>query len=272
MNRYRVNTLLIQTPEGIVFPLILASPVTRFLAWAIDLACIVVMLNILMIVVQFVAVINPDIAGAMFFALFFLISIGYGIVTEWHWRGQTIGKRLLKLRVMDSAGLRLQFSQVVIRNLLRFVDNLPFLYAVGGGVSVLSRHGQRLGDIAANTIVIRLREAAEPDLDQIMTGKYNSFRDHPHLAGRLRQRTSPEEAGIALQAILRRNELDAGARIELFQAIAAHLKSKVQFPQEALEGITDEQYLRNCVDILFLRDAGRAAAGSKRVEEAELKQ
>jgi hypothetical protein len=44
---------------------------------------------------------------------------------EWRWRGQTIGKRVLRLRVVDAQGLRLHFTQVVLRNLLRFVDMLP---------------------------------------------------------------------------------------------------------------------------------------------------
>jgi uncharacterized RDD family membrane protein YckC len=267
MNAEKTNMLLIQTPEGIVFPLILASPITRFLAWLLDFACIMALATVLQILVGLIAFVSRDLAVALFITLYFIISIGYGIAAEWFWRGQTIGKRVLRLRVMDSQGLRLQFSQIMIRNLLRFVDNIPLLYALGGTVCVLNRHAQRLGDIAANTIVVRQAEQAEPDLDQIMAGKYNSFREYPHLAARLRQRTSPEEAGIALRAILRRNELEPGPRIELFEQIAVHLKAKVEFPHEAIEGITDEQYLRNCVDILFLRDR-RPARATFQVEEA----
>ena len=74
---------------------------------------------------------------------------------EWRWRGQTIGKRLLRLRVVDAEGMRLQFNQIVTRNLLRFVDSLPAFYFVGGLACWLSPKCQRLGDIAANTIVIR---------------------------------------------------------------------------------------------------------------------
>jgi hypothetical protein len=84
-----------------------------------------------------------------------------------------------------------------------------------------------------------------------MAGKYNSFRDYPHLAARLRQRLSVEEAGIALQAILRRDRLRPVQRVELFQQVAEHLKQVVQFPDEAVEGLTDEQYVRNVVDLLF---------------------
>jgi hypothetical protein len=195
--------------------------------------------------------VSPDLARAMVVLAYFVISIGYGIVCEWYWRGQTVGKRLLRLRVMDAQGMRLQFSQIVIRNLLRFIDMLPGLYFVGGLACLLSSRAQRLGDFAANTIVIRNPKTKEPDLDQLLAGKYNSLRDHPHLAARLRQRVAPAEARVALQALLRRDELDDKARVELFNAIAAHFRSLVEFPPEATEGITDEQYLRNVVDILF---------------------
>jgi hypothetical protein len=182
---------------------------------------------------------------------YFIVSIGYPILTEWFWRGQTVGKRLLRLRVMDSQGLHLHFSQIVIRNLLRFVDMLPAFYLLGGVCSLLNRHSQRLGDVAANTIVVRNPEVFEPDLAQMMSGKFNSFRDYPHLAARLKQRISPQEAGIALQSLLRRNELEPAARLQLFAEISDHMRQIVEFPEEAVEGITDEQYVRNVVDLLF---------------------
>ena len=67
----------------------------------------------------------------------------------------------------------------------------------------------------------------------------------------MRQRTSPQESGIALQALLRRNELDPPDRVELFRDIAAYFKAIMEFPQEATDGISDEQYVRNVVDTLF---------------------
>lgn len=247
----RTNTLAIKTPEGIVFSLRLAGPVTRFLAWAIDLGVILVMTYVINQLFGILGVISRDLAMAASIMAYFVISIGYGIGTEWYWRGQTLGKRLLRLRVMDSQGLRLQFSQIVIRNLLRFVDALPAFYLVGGLACLISRHAQRLGDVAANTIVVWSPEIPEPNLDQIMTDKYNSFRDYPHLGARLRQNISPKEAGIALQALLRRDELDPRERIELFRDMASHFRTIVEFPQEARDGISDEQYIRNVVDILF---------------------
>jgi hypothetical protein len=67
---------------------------------------------------------------------------------------------------------------------------------------------------------------------------------------RLRQRTSPREANIALQALLRRNGLDPLSRVELFGQIAEHFKKIIPFPQEVIDGITEEQFVRNVVDVL----------------------
>jgi hypothetical protein len=152
---------------------------------------------------------------------------------------------------VDSQGLRLQFNQIVTRNLLRFVDSLPALYLVGGIVSLLNPACQRLGDIAANTIVIRNPRLVEPDLDQLLAGKYNSLRQYPHLAARLRQQILPAAAALAVQALLRRDEFDPVARVELLAQLAGHFRARVEFPPEATDGITDEQYLRNVVDILY---------------------
>jgi hypothetical protein len=189
-----------------------------------------------------------------------VLWIGYGILMEWVWRGQTLGKRMLRLRVMDVHGLRLQFHQVLLRNLLRPVDSLPFFYMVGGLVCLFSRRAQRLGDLAAGTVVVHNPQNAEPDLEQLLAGKFNSLREHPHLAARLRQRVSPAEARLALQALLRREEFEPAARIELFSRLAEHFKSAVPFPAEVVEAVPDEQYVRNVVDVLFRTrvDAERA--------------
>jgi uncharacterized RDD family membrane protein YckC len=251
MSSARTNTLVVRTPEGIAFSLLLAGPVTRFLAWFIDLACIIALGMLVGSLLGLVGILDRDLAQAFTILAYFAISIGYGMALEWLWRGQTIGKRLLRLRVMDENGLRLQFSQIVIRNLLRFIDGLPVAYLVGGAACVLSRRAQRLGDFAANTILVRHPRMLEPDLDQLLAGKFNSFRDYPHLAARLRRQVSPAEARLAFQALLRRDELSPLARVELFGAIAGHFRSLLEFPPEATIGLTDEHYVRNVVEILF---------------------
>jgi len=247
----KTSTLLIRTPEGIVFSQRLAGPVSRFLAWSVDLLCIAALLTALGYLLALLRLLNPDVAGAFSAIGYFAISIGYGIVCEWTWRGQTVGKRLFRLRVVDAEGMRLQFNQIVTRNLLRFVDSLPAFYFVGGIACWLNRKCQRLGDLAANTVVIHSPRIAEPDFDQLLAGKFNSLRHYPHLAARLRQRAAPAEAAIALQALLRRDELEPVARVELFAELAAHFREKAEFPPEATDGVADEQYLRNVVDVIY---------------------
>ena len=247
----KTNTLTIRTPEGIDFSLLLAGPITRFLAWSVDLLAILAITELLSVVLGIIGIISRDLAMAANILAYFIVSIGYGIFLEWYWHGQTLGKRLMRLRVTDVHGLQLQFSQVVIRNLLRFVDSLPVLYLVGGLACLINRRGQRLGDFAANTIVVWSPRVDEPNLDQLLEGKYNSFRKYPHLEARLRQHVSPAEAQIALQALLRREDFEPGARVELFENIVAYFKNIVTFPPEATDGISDEQYVRNLVDALF---------------------
>ena len=251
MSEPNKNIIEIQTPEGITFALRLAGPMTRFLAWFIDLAIIAVLMNIVGITVLLLNIISPDVANAFAILMYFILSIGYSIAFEWLWNGQTMGKRILRLRVMDVQGLHLRFNQIVIRNLLRFVDSLPATYLIGGTACFLSGKSQRLGDMAANTIVVWNPKIPEPDLTQSLSDKYNSFRDYPHLIARLRQDISHIEAEIALQAILRRDELSPLGRVELFGDIAAHLKTRTAFPQQAFDGLSDEQYTRNIVDVLY---------------------
>jgi uncharacterized RDD family membrane protein YckC len=246
-----INTLTIRTPEGIEFSLLLAGPISRFLAWSVDLLAVLALNKLLNIIFAAAGVISQDVASAASILGYFAVSIGYGIVLEWFWRGQTLGKRLMRLRVTDVHGMQLQFSQVVVRNLLRFVDSLPALYLVGGAACLINRHGQRLGDFAANTIVVWNPPLDEPDLDQLLEGKYNSFRQYPHLEARLRHHLTPTEARIALQALMRRDEIDPGPRVQLFASLASYLKNLVEFPPEATDGISDEQYVRNVVDALF---------------------
>jgi uncharacterized RDD family membrane protein YckC len=247
----KTSALLIKTPEGIVFSQALAGPVTRFFAWLIDFFFIAVLTLALGRLISLVGVISAGTASTASTLGYFVISFGYGIFLEWFWRGQTIGKRLFRLRVMDAEGMRLQFDQIVTRNLLRFVDMLPGLYFVGGVSCWFSRKCQRLGDLAANTVVVLSPRVTEPDLNQLLAGKFNSLRHYPHLAARLRQRVSAPEASAAVQALIRRDEFEPAARVDLFAQLAAHFRAKVAFPEEALEGVADEQYVRNVVDVIY---------------------
>jgi uncharacterized RDD family membrane protein YckC len=252
--------LELETQEGVVITMPLAGPLARFLAWALDLACLGGALTILSSLASPFSALSPEWASALLLLAFFVLKTTYNILLEFFWRGQTLGKRLLKLRVLDSQGLRLRFSQVVVRNLLRAVDAIPLAYVVGGIAMLLSRRRQRLGDLAAQTVVVRLRRQARPNVASVLSDKYNSLRDHPRLVARLRQRADPEAAGLALEALLRRDDLSDDARIEVFALLADYFTAQIDFPAEAREGLSDERYVRNVVDVLFGKSRMRSAA------------
>ncbi|HET6406629.1 MAG TPA: RDD family protein, partial [Chthoniobacteraceae bacterium] len=206
--------------------------------------------------------ISPDIWAGVIMISFLVLPIAYGVLLEWFWRGQTVGKRVFRLRVMDADGLRLQFHQVLMRNIVRFVDLLPGCYMVGGVACLISRKAQRLGDLAAGTIVVHHRKLPEPDLEQLLGTKFNSLRAHAHLCARLRQRTTPEEARIALQALVRRDEFEPAARVRLFSDLAAYFRSITEIPTELVESMPDEQFVRNVVDVLFRTNESRRPAAA----------
>lgn len=266
MTTARLNVLTISTPEGVSFSLPLAGFASRFLAYLIDLGILVGVTIVLSIALSLLFAFFQDLGMMLQFLAMFILWTGYGIALEWYWRGRTIGKRALGLRVVDESGMNLRLSQVVVRNLLRLAD-MPFLpipineyvaipvplCLVGGLVAAFSKRSQRLGDLAGRTIVVRMPRVEEPDLRGVLSDKFNSFRDYPHIEARLRQRTSPALAALAVAALLRRETLDAPARVELFAGIAETFRDLIDFPQEATDGLSDEQYVRNAVETLYRR-------------------
>ncbi len=248
------RVLAITTPEGVQFDLPLAGVTTRFLAWLIDSVVIYSAIGLCSKGLSAVAVFNQDLITAIYIILVFGLNIGYPIVLEWFWRGQTVGKRMFGLRVIDAGGGRLAFGQIVLRNLLRFVDLLPALYLVGGATAVLSKRCQRLGDMVGNTVVIRQRKVFLPPIPPIPDAqRFNSLLDHPHLAARLRQTVPIPLVQVAMEAVVRRGDLAPDARIAVFRALAAKFKACVIFPDDTLAGLSDERYVRNCLEVVLNR-------------------
>lgn len=253
------DSLVIRTPEGIEFALRLAGPFSRMLALAVDLAVIAMLGSVLQKILGLMMIFGQDFAEALRIVLYFAISLIYGAAAEWIWRGQTVGKRLLHLRVVDARGLRLEPAQVIVRNLLRVADALPALYLVGGLACVVNRQRQRLGDLAAGTVVVRTPRMVRPDLDQLLAGKYNSLAEHRHLAARLRQRVLPEIAQLALDALVRRDQLDPQARLAVFGDLARYFRGLVPYPPEVNEQLSDEPYVRNVVELVYRSTSGRSS-------------
>jgi uncharacterized RDD family membrane protein YckC len=247
----------IDTGEGLTFTLPVAGVLTRFLALIIDLACIQAVSSAVFIGITLLSILNSDWAQAIYYIGSFVLHIGYGIITEGYWNGQTLGKRLLHLRVVDAEGLKLRLSQVIIRNLLRPIDALPSLYLVGGLAGALSAQGQRLGDLAAGTIVIQVSRRTAPNVQAFNESKYNSFQIHPQLEARLRNKISAQESALIIDALWRRDELDAPARLTLFAELSQHIKSRVDFDPTLIEFLSEEQFLRNVISSIYRQPTNR---------------
>ncbi len=251
MSIQRTAMLNIATPEGVTFALPLAGPFPRSIAYFIDFVVIMAAIRIIqMFLMPFMLWMQDTGMGIMILANFILVEAAR-MIMELLWRGQTLGKKILGLRVIDERGLKLRPSQVIIRNLLRVVDGLPALHALGGVIAFFSPRSQRLGDLAAGTVVVRTVKSVPPDVAGVLSGKFNSFRDHPHLEARLRQKVTPEEAQLALHALVRRDDLETESRVKLYEQMATIFREKVKFPDDAVFGMSDEQYIRNVVETIF---------------------
>ncbi|MET0262480.1 MAG: RDD family protein [Rariglobus sp.] len=246
-----VRRVRVTTPEGVEFSFRIASPVLRLGALLIDWALVTTIWGLVSLILTPLNIISKDAAQGVFVVMYFVISRGYDVLMDYSWRGQTVGKRVMRLRVVDARGLRLTFAQCVMRNLLRFIDCLPFAYAVGGIASLVSARGQRLGDLAAGTIVVH--EAIEPAPDATVVGelRYNSLRGQVALVARLRRESTAEEARAAWQALARREQIEPAARLVLYAELAAHFRRLGQIPDSLVDGLTDEQQVRNVVDVLY---------------------
>ena len=244
--------LTIATPEGVLFRLPLATPASRAYAMLFDTAIVLGLVNGVGLLVYWLFAKAPGFGFMVITLAEFAIGFAYGALLEGFWNGQTIGKRVLHLRVIDQSGLPLRVEQAWVRNLMRVFDALPFAYLVGGISALSSRLMQRFGDRVAGTLVVRETPLTPPADEAWTRQKYNSFMDYPVAAMRLRRAATPELAGLIQDALRRRNELAPYARREIYRELAAYLQNEIaSFPDELVEMLSDEQYLINAAGVLF---------------------
>jgi uncharacterized RDD family membrane protein YckC len=244
--------LTIVTPEGVLFRLPLAGPASRLYAMLLDAVIVLATVNGIGLLVYWIFAKVPGFGFMVITLAEFALGFAYGALLEGFWNGQTIGKRLFHLRVIDQTGLPLRIEQACVRNLMRVVDALPFAYLVGG-ISVLSSPlMQRFGDRVAGTLVVRQTPLALPGERSWTLQKYNSFTEYPTIAVHLRRAATPELASLIQDALRRRNELATYARREIYRELTNYLQREISpFPDELVERLSDEQYLINASGILF---------------------
>lgn len=158
--------LNIDTPENVVFGYEVVGIGSRFLAALIDTTIIGLLLlatNAILILV-FVGGFN-DLSSASSFVLAVLSLLsfaffwGYYIFFEMTWNGSLPGKRQVGIRVIRADGTPITLAESVIRNLVRLVDFLPGAYGLGLVTMFIDSKARRLGDLAANTLVVRVQTA-----------------------------------------------------------------------------------------------------------------
>ncbi|MEY2421539.1 MAG: hypothetical protein QOI95_1606 [Acidimicrobiaceae bacterium] len=150
------------TPDAVVLEFEIAGVASRSLAQIVDLGVRFGLLYALAIVAAaFGTASNSTPAIVLLFVGLFLIVFGYPAILEARWNGQTVGKRVLGLRVVTVEGAPVRFRHASIRSLLQVVDFfLPPVGVSATCVALLNRRNQRLGDVFAGTIVLRERTGA----------------------------------------------------------------------------------------------------------------
>ena len=231
----------------------LAGLFTRAMAYLID----AMIMAAFMLVVILIGLLAPSVFGIVIILLaVFATMLGYFIFFESLWSGQTPGKRAMKIRTMDASGGRLSMANVAIRNLIRMVDMLPMLMFLGGVVAFMDPHHRRLGDMAANTIVVRDRKTGLPKSVVRREARHNSFRADPALRSRIIARIGRAERDLIIDLTLRRDQLDTPVRERMFADLAAHCRRLLAL-EDKNDYLSDEQTIINIA--LILQDGWKGA-------------
>ena len=220
--------LSIETPEQIKISYSVAGIGSRFYAALIDFAILIPILFIGYYIIGH-AILDLDerlgnwlaaLAGIATFAL----QWGYYMVFEIATNGQSPGKRVLGLRVIKVQGYPISFSDSAIRNIVRIVDMLPFAYGIGLLTMLLNKNWQRLGDLAAGTLVVKEDAKASPHPVKTPTVQKSTFA----YAGWIQpERVTDAELGAIREYLSRRESLPRLRRLQLARTIGTPIAQRM---------------------------------------------
>ena len=221
------DRISVATPEGVTLEATLAGVGSRLAAGVIDqllrwglLLAVVILLELLG--EGDVGGTTSGLAVAGLLVLLFLVQFAYDVLFETLASGRTPGKRWTGLRVVKVGGAPVGFLASVLRNLVRIVDALPGFYLVGILTVLFTRNNQRLGDLAAGTVVIRERKQvtalpqARPAADDTALYDVSAI--------------SADELATVRRFLDRRPALTPDARSRLAMEMATRLGPKVVGP------------------------------------------
>jgi uncharacterized RDD family membrane protein YckC len=248
---------LIETPENVELQRRLAGIGSRYLAGFLDsliiLFIILTLLTLLLLTSFDVSDLNlTNTIGKWLVAfltiIIFLIYWGYYVLFEIWTNGQSPGKKIIKIRVVQTEGGGISFSAIAIRNLLRIID-IPLAIVV----MFITQKTQRLGDLAAGTVVISeelLDYSSRYDKKKKVIDNVSITSDTLEASG-----LKPEEYRLLNNYWLRRSELNIEARIQLLPQLVRPILTRLgqTLPNESLEAL--EEYVENV--LIKARSSGK---------------
>lgn len=227
------------TPEGVDVELVVAGLGSRFMSSLVDSAVQAALIFPLLV---FAGVSELGVPVAAVGG--FLVIFGYPVLGDALLDGRTLGRRATGLRLVTEGGDRVGFLAAAVRNILRIVDFLPGLYSVGALAVMATTRNQRIGDLAAGTLVVRaapVRHAsAVPGAGRVEAattpgGTHTPTADAdvplPEGAGAWDlTRLSAEDVRVVRAFLARRHGLDPGARARVAGELARRLRPAVVGP------------------------------------------
>jgi uncharacterized RDD family membrane protein YckC len=154
-----MNNVKVQTTQNVEINYEIASLGDRILAALIDYGVLIAyMLTISVIVYVLNQLDMQDDWLLIPLMILYLVIIFYDLLCEMLMDGQSVGKKVMKIKVIKLDGTQPSFGSYFMRWILRIVDIVLFSPAVAMLVILINGRGQRLGDIAANTTVVKLTE------------------------------------------------------------------------------------------------------------------
>ncbi len=242
------DKLTIETPEQTSLEFPLAGVGSRCMALLLDTLIQFLVALILLLVMLLFRLITPGGAGGLglsglwvqaivWFGVF-LLYYGYFAIFEAVWNGQTPGKRVAHLRVIQESGRPLQVWQAFARNLMRIIDSIPFCYVVGMTCALISKQNRRLGDYVAGTVVIH-----ERPLTKISVGWASSAPDvlgGPTLGA---ARLSLDEVRLIEAFLERRNSLPEDVRFRMARQVASRIANQLGMGDDRLRqaGVSSDE-------------------------------
>ena len=233
------DRISVATPEGVTLEATLAGVGSRFAAALIDQVLRVALLIALLILQEVVDGDRSTSSGVFLATLLtamFLVQFAYDVLFETLASGRTPGKRWTGLRVVRLGGAPVGFVASALRNVLRIVDALPGFYLVGILSVLFTKNNQRLGDLAAGTIVVvdRRHPAARP-LPRTTTTDDDALWDVSSITA--------DEVATVRRFLERRTSLTPEARDRLAMEMATRLGPKVVGPPRQWEPEAFLEYL-----------------------------